>query len=61
MKELYCPICKTLITVKSTTDNVICNKCLVETGNSVIMIESPDTAQNIRYLGDGLFERKTKD
>ena len=57
MKEVQCPNCGLTINVSENARDVVCNKCLEATGKTFIMTESPDTKNQTRYLGDGLFER----
>lgn len=55
--ELECPNCNTILTGQKNKENVVCKKCLDETGKRFIMIETK-TGQEYENLGDGFFEKK---
>ena len=57
MKELKCPNCGTVVNVKDSADEVVCDKCLANYSKQFIMVESPDTESQPKNLGGGFFEK----
>jgi hypothetical protein len=57
MIDLQCPNCSTILTVSRNKEQIVCKKCLLETGKKFIMIES-ESNPKYKNLGDGFFQKE---